>query len=417
MSDADAIIVGGGPAGLSAALELRRGGVGEVLVLEREAEAGGIPRHAQHQGFGVRDLRRVMTGPAYAQRYRELAQRAGVEIRTETMATGWDADGALEVTSPRGRETVSAAAILLAAGCRERPRSARLVAGSRPQGVLTTGMLQQLVYLRRQPVGRRALIVGAEHVSFSALETLAHGGAAPVGMVTELPRHQSLTAFRLGAAMRFRVPLWTRASLVAIHGRPRVEAVDLVDLVTGERRQLECDTVVFTADWVPDHELAVLGGIELDRGTRGPAVDGAGRTSRPGIFAAGNMLHPAETADVAALAGRHVAGAIVRHLRGETAAATARVPVRCAPPLAWVSPNVVGSDSEAPRRHRLLVRGREFLTAPQLSITQDDKTLWTGRLPRIVPGRSARLPATWAKSVDPGGGPVEIAVARARRLR
>jgi len=417
VSDADVIVVGGGPAGLAAALELRRSGAYDVRILEREADAGGIPRHAQHQGFGLRDLCRVMTGPAYAKRYAELAQRAGAEIRTETMVTGWDASGALEVTSPRGRETMRAAAIVLAAGCRERPRAARLVAGSRPQGVMTTGTLQQLVHLRRQPVGRRALVVGAEHVSFSALETLTHGGATPVGMVTEHARHQSLAAFRVGAAVRFRVPLWTRTAVVAIHGRPRVEAVDLVDLVSGERRQVECDTVVFTADWIPDHELAVLGGIELDPGTRGPAIDAAGRTSRLGVFAAGNMLHPAETADVAALAGRHVAHAIAGQLNGGPSPVTRRVAIRCVSPLTWISPNVVTPDLPEPSRGRLLVRGRELLTAPQLAITQDGRALWTGRLPRIVPGRSGRLPHTWVRSVDFSGGPVEIAVARARRVR
>ena len=210
MSAAPVVVVGAGPAGLAAALELRRRGVADVLVLEREAAPGGIPRHAQHQGFGLRDLRRPLSGPRYARRYAELVAAAGAELRTETMVTGWSPGGPLELTGPRGREQLEPAAVVLATGCRERPRSARLVPGSRPEGVMTTGTLQQLVYLKGLTPGARAVVVGAEHVSFSALLTLAHGGARTVGMVTELPRHQSLALFRAGTALRFRTPLWTR---------------------------------------------------------------------------------------------------------------------------------------------------------------------------------------------------------------
>jgi flavin-dependent dehydrogenase len=171
------VVLGGGPAGLAAALELRRLATAGVVVVERESDPGGIPRHAQHQGFGIRDLHRPYSGPAYARRYAQLASEAGAEIRTGTMVTGWSPGGPLELTGPGGRETIDPDAVILTTGCRERPRSARLVPGSRPEGVMTTGTLQQLVYLKGRPVGERALIVGAEHVSFSALVTLGHAGA------------------------------------------------------------------------------------------------------------------------------------------------------------------------------------------------------------------------------------------------
>ncbi|MGZ5313935.1 MAG: NAD(P)/FAD-dependent oxidoreductase, partial [Solirubrobacterales bacterium] len=220
-----AVIVGGGPSGLAAAIELRRRGV-PVTVIEREAEAGGIPRHSNHTGFGIRDLRRVLSGPRYARRYRELAAAAGAELVTETMVTGWEG-GRLQLTGPGGRSELGPPAVVLATGCRERPRSARLVPGSRPAGVMTTSTLQQLVYLHGARVGRRAVVVGAEHVSFSAVATRAHGGASVAGLVTELPRHQSLAAFRVGAAIRFRAPVWSRTAVTAIHGRRRVEEVEL----------------------------------------------------------------------------------------------------------------------------------------------------------------------------------------------
>ena len=423
------VVIGAGPAGLAAAIELRRRGVPDVLVLEREAAAGGIPRHAKHQGFGVRDLHRVLSGPAYARRYAELAVRAGAELRTETMVTGWSPGGPLELTGPGGRETIEPDAVILAAGCRERPRSARLVPGSRPEGVMTTSTLQQLVYLKGRAVGARALVVGAEHVSFSALLTLAHGGAMAVGMVTELPRHQTFALFRAGAALRWRAPLWTRTAVTAIRGRPRVEEVELTDLDSGATRTVDCDTVVFTADWIPDHELAVIGGLALDPGTRGPVTDAALRTSRPGVFAAGNLLHGAETADIAALSGRHAAATLqdgsdpflrvvegcVRKgsdpfLRVVEGWPAVRVPIECEPPLHWIAPNAVAPDAGAPPRGRFLLRSLEFVRGPRIEIVQDGRELWNGRLARLVPGRSARLPHAWTFAVDPEGGPVRVRV-------
>ncbi len=411
MSAAPVVVVGAGPAGLAAALELRRRGAADVLVLERETAPGGIPRHAQHQGFGLRDLRRPLSGPRYARRYAELVAAAGAELRTETMVTGWSPGGPLELTGPRGREQLEPAAVVLATGCRERPRSARLVPGSRPEGVMTTGTLQQLVYVKGLKPGKLAVVVGAEHVSFSALLTLAHGGARTVGMVTELPRHQSLALFRAGAALRFRTPLWTRTVLSAIHGRARVEEVELTDLDSGAVRRVACDTVVFSADWIPDHELAVMAGLAMDTGTRGPAVDAALRTSRPGVFAAGNLLHGAETADVAALSGRHAAAAAAAFLEDGGPWPDVRVPIRCEPPLRWIAPNVVVPGAGTPPRGRFALRSESFAQRPRVEVAQAGRMLWSGRLRRLVPGRSAALPHAWAAAVDPDGGPVSVRLA------
>jgi thioredoxin reductase len=412
----DVAIVGAGPAGLAAATELARRKAGKVVVLDREPDPGGIPRHAHHQGYGLRDLHRVMSGPDYAVRWAELATASGADIRTRTQVTGWTDAAELELTGPNGRRRLAARAIVLATGCRERPRSARLVAGTRPQGVMTTGMLQQLVYLRGEAPGRNAVVVGAEHVSFSALLTLAHGGARATAMVTAHPRHQTFAAFRAGSAVRFRVPILTRSAVTAIHGRRRVEGVTVTDLDTGRVRALPCDLVVFTAEWVPDHEIAVLGGAELDPGTRGPAVDAALRTARAGVLAAGNLLHGAETADVAALTGRHVAAGVLRHLDGEPWPSSA-VAIRCAEPLHWITPNVLRSSpsgDDGPPRGRFLLRAHRELIAPVVEISQGDRLLLRQRVPRVMPGRSARLPAGWAAEVDPRGGPVICRVARAR---
>lgn len=404
----DVAVVGGGPSGLAAATALCEAGVGKVVVLERETEPGGIPRHAKHQGFGLRDLHRALSGPRYAARWAEIAAGAGADLRTETQATGWVDAAALELTSPRGRSRLEPRAVVLATGCRERPRAARLVPGTRPQGVMTTGMLQQLVYLAHELPGRRAVIVGAEHVSFSALLTLSHGGARAVAMVTEHPGHQSLAAFRAGAAVRFRTPVLTRTAVTAIRGLPRVEAVEVTHVDTGEIRELQCDLAVFTADWIPDHELAVLAGCVLDAGTRGPTVDAALRTTRPGLFAAGNLLHGAETADVAALSGRSVAASVIRYFEGEPWP-TSRVPIECEAPLHWMTPSaIVPSRDGTHPPFRLRARG--ILGARQVEISQDGRTLWRGRVQRLMPGRSARLPSSWTAAVDSDGGPVVVHV-------
>jgi thioredoxin reductase len=409
------VVVGGGPAGLAAAIELRRRGVADVLVLEREREAGGIPRHSDHPGFGARDLRHLMSGPAYARRYAELARAAGARIATSTMATGWGGDGALLVTGPRdGPAALRPAAIVLATGSRERPRAARLVPGTRPAGVMTTATLQQLVHLHHEPVGTRAVVAGAEHVSFSAVATLAEAGARTVAIVTEQPHHQSLALIRAGATARYRAPLHTRTAITRIDGRDRVTAVQLTELDTGAARSVACDTVVFTADWIPDHELAVLAGIALDPGTRGPVVDSALRTERPAVFAAGNLDHGAEPADVAALSGRHAGGAAADYLASDRAWPQRFVPIRCEPPLHWIAPNAVAAGAGAPPRGRLLLRAHAFLALPEIEVAQDGRTLHRAGLRRVQPGRSAALPAGWLSAVDPGGGPIGVRVRRAR---
>jgi thioredoxin reductase len=403
------VVIGGGPCGLAAAIELRRLGVQRVTVLEREREAGGIPRHSEHTGFGLRDLRTVLSGSRYAERYRELAAEAGVELVAETMVTGWEGPRGLKLTGPDGRREAKPPAVLLATGCRERPRSARLVPGSRPAGVMTTSTLQQLVHLRGRQVGSRAVIVGAEHVSFSAVATLAHAGASVAGLVTDLRKHQSLAAFRVGAAVRYRAPVWTRTAVSNIRGTDRVESVELTELDSGRTREVECDLVIFTADWIPDHELAVMAGCELDPGTLGPPVDPAFRTARPGVFAAGNLVHPAETADLCALDGRHAAAPIAAYLRG-AGEWPAHIRLAARSPLAWVVPNLLLGTGHPPPRGRFLVRSRGILRRPRITVRQDRRELWSGRLRRLVPGRSAHIPAGWSAAVDPAGGPVVVAV-------
>ena len=288
--------------------------------------------------------------------------------------------------------------MLLATGCRERPRAARLVPGGRPPGVMTTGELQQRVYLHGQRLPGRALVVGAEHVSFSAMVTLAHAGADVLALVTDQPRHQSYAAFALAAAARWRVPVWTSTAVRRIAGRDRLEGVELADLRTGATRFVGCDTVVFTGDWIPDHELARLAGTELDPGTRGPAVDTTLETSVPGVFAAGNLVHAAETADVAAAGGRHAARHIAAALRGGLLPRGPRIPVTVAAPLRWISPNAIRVPVAAAAA-RALPAARRRLPAARPA---GGRGRMTGCWPRRGPGWCPGGPPTWAPAGWPG---------------
>ena len=412
----DVAVIGGGPAGLAAASELMALGAGSVLVVERETDAGGIPRHCGHQGFGARDMHRLMSGPRYAARWARTAERAGAQLVLGTQVTGWAGPGTLQLTGPGGRRELQAQAVVLATGCRERPRSARLIPGSRPmRGVMNTGTLQQLVHGAHERVGSRAVVVGAEHVSFSALMTLRHGGARAIAMTTELPRHQSFAAVRAGAGVLHRTRLLTSTSLSDIRGDERLRSVQVTDLASGKSETISCDVLVLSADWIPEHELAVLAGAELDRGTMGPSVDRLGRTSTRGLFAAGNVLHGAEPADFAALSGRRVARSVIAYLAGDIWPAAA-IPVGCSAPLSWVSPNrITAGDSSG--RSRCLLRASQEITDARVAVRQDGRLIASSRVARVGPGRSAHVRGSWSALVDPAGGPVEVSLVSGRGRR
>lgn len=403
-------IIGAGPSGLTAATALSRLIDGEVRVFDREAQAGGIPRHSDHPGYGIRDLRRFMSGPAYARRLVGAAREAGAVIETEAMVTGWSEDRGLEVTSPRGRRTITADAIILATGARERPRPARRIPGDRPRGVYTTGQLQNLVHLHhRDDIGSRAVIVGAELVSWSAAMTLKEAGCRPVLMTTGYARSEAYALFRAVGPRFFGVDVAPRTRIVAIHGRPRVESVELENLDTGHRTTVQCDTVVMTGDWIPDHELARSAGIELDEATLGPRVDARLATSTPGVFAIGNLVHPVDTADVAALDGAHVAGAVQEWLAKGVERSTGPA-IMADSPLRWVAPQVLTA-GVAPARGKLLLWADASIALPKVTAIQDGRTIGIKRLPwPCAPGRVFRVPADILDNADERGGPIHLRV-------
>jgi thioredoxin reductase len=255
MESHDVIIVGGGPTGLSAARCLADLGVRDVVVLEREAVAGGIPRHCGHLGFGWQSHRRLWSGPRFAAELRKAT--TGLDIRTATTVLEVMKDGQLRIQTPSGLGEVKAKHILIATGTRETPRAPRLVGGSRPQGVMNTGALQQHVYLYRNKPFDRPVIIGSELVSFSVLLTCRHLGIRPVAMLEENRRISAQRPGDLVARFVFGVPVRTSTRLIAIEGRKNVEAVEVE--YRGKRQRIPCDGVIFTGQFRPENALMPAG--------------------------------------------------------------------------------------------------------------------------------------------------------------
>jgi thioredoxin reductase len=402
--EVDVLVVGAGPAGLAAAARLAVAGVARVEVLDREQQAGGVPRHCHHGGFGT--WTHPLTGPAYARLVLDAAERAGAVVRTGITALDWAGPLALDTVGPQGLETIGAAAVVLATGARERPRAARLVPGTRPNGVYTTGELQQAVHVHGQRIGTRAVVVGAEDVSYAAADTVRAAGAEVIAVVTDLARSQTTPIRAQSARLHHGIPLLTDTTVTELLGQGRLSGVR-VRHRDGRRAQLACDTVVFTGDFVPDHELARRGGLTLDPGTRGPAVDGALHTSRPGVFAAGSVLHPVESAATGTREGAHVAAAVLETLAGAEWPRTT-VPLFVDPPLRWIAPNRVAPGDD----HPYVLRTSALSHRPVLRVSQDGRVLHQARPRTAVPNRPLTLTARWTHAVDAKGGPVRVTLIR-----
>ena len=363
----------------------------------------------------MRDLHRVITGPSYTRQYREMAERAGIEIRASTTITGWEATtqwqrgyATLNFTSPNGLGSIEAKSVLLATGVRERPRAARLVPGTRPQGVFTTGSLQRFVYEHHLLVGKRAVIVGAEIVSLSAVVTLLHAGVSVMSMITELPRHQLympifLPAKILYADLLARTPILTNKLVTNILGHKRVEGIEITAIDSGASEVIECDTVVFTGNWIPENELARRGHIETLKPSLGVQVDSTFRTSQYGAFAAGNLLRGVERADFAALEGRSAARAIASFLENAEWPEY-RIPVQVEAPLDWICPNVI-TDS-IPPAYRF--QSKEFRNHVKLVIQQGERLLHTEHFPRLLANVPMNLTSQWSNQVHRAGESVRI---------
>jgi len=311
----DVAVIGGGPSGLAAATELKKQGVSRVVVLEREPQAGGIPRHCGHPPFGMREFKRILSGPIYAARLVENASAAGAEILTSTHVVEARPDGHLLIANAKGIAEIKARRVIYATGVRETPRSARKISGDRPLGVINTGALQSMVYLEKRKPFARPVIIGSELVSFSAIMTCRHAGIRPVAMIEA--RH-SVTA-RWPSSLfppLVGVPLGMATRLVSIHGDDLVNGI-VVENPNGVQRRIECDGVILTGQFMPESSLALCGHLEVDAASGGPLVDQFGRCTDPSYFATGNVLRPVETAGWSWNEGRNTGRWVAADLAGD----------------------------------------------------------------------------------------------------
>lgn len=337
---ADVVVVGGGPAGLAAATALRMAEAGKVIVLERDAQCGGAAGHCGHRAFGLREAGRLLTGSRYAEHLVGLAERCGVSVRTHHTVRAiedWSGHVVLDVLSPSGRARIAARRVVLATGAREMPRSARMVSGGRPVGVLTTGALQEYVYRERLLPCRRPVIVGTELVGLSSLLTCRKHGIRPVAMLETASRPNARWPFTM-LPLLLGIPRHFGVEILDIEGEQRVEAV-VIREPSGQTRRITCDGVVFSGRFIPEWTLAASAGLLKTPRTGVLPVDQFGRTANPCIFAAGNGIRPIETAGWCWKEGRTVAACIIADLEGRLPAPGTGTPVEAGPGLRFVTPD------------------------------------------------------------------------------
>lgn len=308
----DVAIVGGGPAGLAAALELSAAGLKNIKLFERHPRLGGVLPQCIHYGFGLEYFAEDLTGPEFAQRLVRRVDEAGVAYATGAMVTRL-AQGVLEVCSAaEGRREYSCRAIILAAGCRERTRENLEVAGSRPTGIFMAGQAQTLMNLHGVLPGKTAVIQGSGDIGLIMARRLALSGMTVLGVFERLPHLCGLMRNKVQCLDHFQIPLFLNNSIRTIRGARRVEAVEVQDQQTGSNREIACDTVLFAAGLIPEIELYLQAGGVAESGL--PRMKNGYESEIGGVYLAGNALHINDLADHAAREGEMCARQVAQAL-------------------------------------------------------------------------------------------------------
>ncbi|MDP7510890.1 MAG: FAD-dependent oxidoreductase [Dehalococcoidia bacterium] len=315
--DVEVVVIGGGPAGMAAAVAARQAGAEDVLLVERGERLGGILNQCIHDGFGTKVFGETLTGPEYAQIYIDKLHDAKVSYCLDTMVLDLTADRELTLCSTGGMRRVRAKAVVLTMGCRERPRGAINIPGSRPAGVYTAGVVQAYMNLQNISVGKRVVILGSGDVGLIMARRLTLEGAEVPCVAEILPHPSGLGRNVVQCLEDFGIPLYLSTTVVEIHGNQRIHGVTLAEIgpkggvVRGTKRYVACDTLMLSVGLIPENELSKKAGTDLSPVTGGPVVDEDYHTSIPGIFAAGNALQVHDLVDYvsleAAVAGQKAA--------------------------------------------------------------------------------------------------------------
>lgn len=347
------VVIGGGPAGMAAAVAAFDAGVQDVVILDREEQPGGILKQCIHNGFGLHKLGRELTGPEYAAVYEQQVLSRGIKIYRETTAISLSKERVVLVQSKQGILKIKAGAVVLAMGCRERSRGALNIPGTRPAGVYSAGTAQKLMNCDGFAVGKRVVVLGSGDIGLIMARRLTLEGAKVEAVCELLPYSGGLKRNIVQCLQDYNIPLYLSTTVAEIHGAKRVEGVTVAkvdenrQILPETKRFIPCDTLLLSVGLIPENELTRGAGIALDPVTGGAAVDENRQTGAPGIFACGNVLQVHDlvdyVSDEAELAGKGAAGFVLGSLPGGDLAAT-----KAGPGVRYVLPQKVHSGCVKP---------------------------------------------------------------------
>ena len=392
MKQIDLVILGGGPAGLAAAIAARKAGVQDLVILERDRELGGILNQCIHSGFGLHTFREELTGPEYAARFADEALAMGIPYKLNTMVLDLSADRVVTaVNRTDGLFQLQAKDVILAMGCRERPRGALNIPGTRPAGIYTAGTAQRLVNMEGYLPGRRVVILGSGDIGLIMARRMTLEGAKVLCVAELMPYSGGLKRNIVQCLDDFGIPLKLSHTVVDIEGKERVQGITIARVengkpVPGTEEHFDCDTLLLSCGLLPENELSRGAGVALSPVTGGPLVDESLQTSLPGVFAAGNVLHVHDLVDYvseeAAAAGRHAAQYI---LGGASPAEGEALPVQATNGVRYTVPTTV-HPARLDGSLTLRLRVGNVYRGKALAVYAGGECIWRRKRPVLAPG-------------------------------
>ncbi len=394
------VVIGGGPAGLAAAVSARESGADDVLILEREQELGGILNQCIHNGFGLHTFREELTGPEYAARYREKAREMGIPALLGTTVVDLRRkDGKLLVTAvsrSRGLLEIEAKAVVLAMGCRERPRGALNIPGFRPTGIFSAGTAQRLVNREGYLPGREVVILGSGDIGLIMARRMTLEGAKVKCVAEIMPYSGGLKRNIVQCLDDYGIPLKLSHTVVDIRGKERVTGVTLAAVdqqlkpIPGTEEDISCDTLLLSVGLIPENELSKLAGVELSPATRGPKVNECLETNVAGVFACGNVLHVHDLVDYVSEEAEQAGKNAARYARRGLPEGKGEIFLK---PAGAVRYTVPSSLDPGRMEQQAVVRFRvgENLRGALVRVTADGEELFRRKRPVMAPGEMEQV--------------------------